>query len=219
MIKLPPWTYGWLNDDLNCPRKGQHKYVLKDLPREVNSAAQQHGINVHKAVERRLKERTPFPANMPYEKFALAFDGIQGEKLVEENLAITAQCTPTNFFGDDVWGRGRLDSAAIIGTTAILFDWKTGNPREDPLELETQAFMLKCRYPGLTHVRGHYVWLKESRVGPKHDCSDFGRIFNSVRLQMHEIENRPIDQEWTAKPNPLCGYCPVRSCAHNVNRS
>lgn len=219
MMKLPPWTFGFLSDDENCPRKAWHKHVAKDLPREEKSAAQDFGIKVHKSLELRVKEGTPLPPEMQrWEKFALV-PIVAKQKgatiLAEESLAIDATGNPTKFFGDNVWGRGRLDLALLMNTTAIIFDWKTGKPNEDALELETQALMLKCMYPNLQNVKGYYVWLKEDRVGRPHDLSNFARTMNGVRVQMRDIESRDINTEWPAKPNPLCGWCPVTTCPHN----
>jgi hypothetical protein len=224
MMKLPPWTYGFLTDDANCPRKAWHKYVAKDLPREKKTDAQDWGIKVHKSFELRIKEGTPLPADMQrWERFVLAIDQAKADGysvLAEENLAIDSTGQPArNYFGDNVWGRGRLDAVLMGNATAIIFDWKTGKPNEDPLELETQALMLKCMYPNLRAVTGQFVWLKEDRMGRPHDLSNFARTMNDVRTRMRDVEARPLETEWPAKPNPLCGWCSVFSCAHNSNRN
>lgn len=215
-MQLPAWTYTFLSDDENCPAKAWHKHVAKDLPREEKTPAQTWGIEVHKALEYRLRERKPFPPEMSAcEPYALAIEQMPGTKLVEEWLQITADGSKAKPFAADVWGKGRVDTAILHSNVGIIFDWKTGKPNEDPLELETQALMLKCFYPGLTHVRGHYVWLRERRIGPAHDLSDFGRTFNDVKVRWRDITSRPLDTEWVKKPNPLCGWCPVMTCEHN----
>lgn len=223
VLTVPPWTYGFISDDENCPSKAWHKHVKKDLPREEKAPAQVWGIDVHKGLERRLKERESLPANMErWERFAMVIEKAKAEGatvLIEESLAIDSTGRMTNFFGNDVWGRSRIDIGLLWGTSAAIFDWKTGKPNEDPLELELQALLLKCAYPNLTYIVGHYVWLKEDRIGPRHDLSNFGRTMNDVRLRMKDVESRDIEKEWAKKPNPLCPWCPVFSCEHNRNPS
>lgn len=219
-MKLPPWTSTLLSDDENCPRKAWHKYVAKDLPREEPSPELLWGRKVHEAFEKRLVVKTPLPEDMVrFETFALAIDTTPGKKLVEQSLAITASGAPADFFGENVWGRGRLDVCVMHEAVAVIFDWKTGNSKyEDTLEIELHALMLKCKYPGLQKIAGNYVWLKDMRLGKTHDLSNFARTWNDVKLRMRDIEARPLEKEWVAKPNPLCGFCPVKTCEHNRSK-
>jgi len=46
-----PWSFSFLNDFTNCPRKAWHKYIARDLPKE-DSPALAEGIKVHSALER-----------------------------------------------------------------------------------------------------------------------------------------------------------------------
>jgi hypothetical protein len=95
-----------------------------------------------------------------------------------------------------------------------LIDWKTGKVREEPFELEVQAFLLKAHRPRLEIIKGRFFWLKEKRLGDVHDLSDTERTANSIRRQIGEIESRR-EREWPKTPNPLCGWCRVTSCEHN----
>lgn len=214
-MQLPAWTYTLLVDDENCPAKAWHKHVAKDLPKETKSPEQTWGIDVHKAFEYRLKEKKPLPENMPFEPFALALEQAPGTLFAEEWLQMTADGSEAKPFAPDIWGRGRVDATKLNGTSAIILDWKTGKPREEPLELETQALLLKVKFPNLQHVTGHYVWLKENRLGKAHDLSNFARTMNDVRVRWKDITSRPLETEWPKRPNPLCGWCPVKSCPHN----
>jgi CRISPR/Cas system-associated exonuclease Cas4 (RecB family) len=217
-MKLPPASYSFLTDFRNCPRKAWHKFVARDLPRE-SRPAMDYGIAVHKAFEERLRANKPFPDDMKeFEAYALAAEQGKGKMYAEEQLSIAGDGTPTDFFGEKVWLRGKIDFARINENVAVMLDWKTGKPNEDPFELEIGALMLKCTYRGLEIVRGAYVWLKEKRIGRMFDLSNFARTFNEVKTTMKAVEALPLEQEWPPTSNPLCGWCPVKSCPHNTNR-
>lgn len=215
-MSLPVLSFTFLNNFENCPRKAQHIYVLKDLPKQPETPEMKWGNQVHKAFEHRLRANVPLPADMQeYEPFAAAVENADGKKLVEENLAITAGGTATEFFGKDVFIRGKVDVAIIRDNTAMVIDWKTGKPREEPFEMEVFGLMLKCKYPGITTVTGRYVWLKTNELGKQHDLSNFARTYNELRVRAKQIESMPEGAGWPATPNPLCGWCPVKKCEFN----
>lgn len=215
-MQTPVLSFTFLSNFDNCPRKAWHLYVAKDLPKTPTTPEQQHGQDVHKAFECRLRANKPFGTPYAhYEPFAAAAEQYSGKKLVEENLAITASGSPTDFFGKDVWVRGKVDWAVLREDAGVILDWKTGKPREDAFELELFALMLKCTYPGLKSLTGIYVWLKDNKLGKVHDLSNFARTYNDVKLRSKDIEALDPDKEWPAKPNPLCGWCPHKKCEHN----
>lgn len=220
-MNLPPWTVTFLQDDENCPHKAWRKYVAKDLPRTDPSPEMLWGRQVHTGFEARLSAaKVELPPGMKnYEPFALAIDTSPGTKLVEYKMGITASLAECGFFDTGVWGRGILDVAVVNGERAVFFDWKTGNSKyENPFELECHALLLKVRMPGLVHVTGRYVWLKEMRVGKPYDLSNFARTHNDVRTRVKDMEARPIDKPWPKKPNVLCGFCEVKDCEFNRSK-
>ena len=100
--------------------------------------------------------------------------------IAERKMGVTREGRPTGFFDPGVFFRGVIDATIIgatvagKGTAAFLPDWKTGNSfkYEDPFELECQAVMLHASMPHLTAIAGHYVWLKENRVGVTHNLTE-----------------------------------------------
>lgn len=208
-------SYSFLSNEANCPRKAYHLYVARDLPKQPESKEQAYGNFVHKAFERRINEGTPLPEK-EWEKYVSPILRMreQGCQVVAElQLALDKNERPAG----DYWDksnliRGKLDVAVVHGPDAIIFDWKTGKVREDPFELEVQAWLLKKSRPELESIAGHYVWLAEKKLGAKHALSDTERTAASVRGQLAEAERRLV---WPARPNPLCAFCPVKSCEHN----
>ena len=113
---------------------------------------------------------------------------------------------------------GLADVAVINGTTAYLADWKTGNVKEDPFELEVQAVLLKAKYPEIQKVMGQYVWLKEMRLGQLYDVSDMHGTWQQINHLVRLIENDLTRGEFDKEPGPLCGgkwgSCAVKDCEH-----
>ena len=107
---------------------------------------------------------------------------------------MTGQAKPVGFFGEGVFLRGKIDATLINGTAAFLGDWKTGGSRyEDPFELECQAVMLHAMNPYLTKIAGHFVWLKENRVGQTHDLSDTRSAWAKINNKVEAIEDAMAD--------------------------
>lgn len=210
-------SFVFLSNEENCPHKAYRKYVARDLPSEPNTPELEHGIAVHKALERRITEGTRLPEDIVgVDKITAGLDWLQRRGAVvkaELALAIDATGKPLDFWDKSGWLRGKLDAVAVGDRTAMIFDWKTGKPREDTFELRLQALLLKGKFPQLETIQGSYVWLRERRVGELHDLSDTERTMNSVRMQLAEIERR--GNVWPKRPNPLCGWCPVHDCEHN----
>ena len=215
-------SYSFLNEEANCPRKAYHRYVARDLPREEKSDAQKEGIQVHSAFERRINEGTPLPSLFlkwepvgdMFDRYVKRFAEHGGFIRAELKLAMNANHKPVDFWNKSGWLRGVIDVAVVFPgyRTAQLWDWKTGKVREDPQELEIQGLLLKAAHPKLENITGRYVWLKDEKLGTEHDLSDTDRTAASVRAQLSEIQRR---KDWPARPNPLCAFCPVKSCEHN----
>lgn len=214
MSKPLVWSYSFLSTYDRCPRQAEARYITKELP-YTESPEAAHGNKVHKVYEDALKLKQ-FPP-VPYEYGVKYFHDIYAlpctELMAEQQLGVTRDWKPTGFFGNDVWGRGKLDVTAILNTTtAILFDWKTGNSAyEDPFELEVQAVLLKAKYPELETIKGCYIYLKDDRYGKVHDLS------SKIERTKETIEGimRTVGKGlFYAKKNPLCSWCALTSCKH-----
>jgi CRISPR/Cas system-associated exonuclease Cas4 (RecB family) len=212
-MKLSPWSYSMLNNYDVCPRRWHHMYWLKDLPREEKSEAQTYGDRVHDAMKSRLRIGKELPDEFKAcEPLAAQVVGAKHTMHVEVKLGAKwdgDRVVSCDFFDPDVWGRGTIDVALLNGSDALVLDWKTGKVREDPKELELQAMLLRIKHPSLTRITGHYVWLKENRVGQRFDLSDFAGAYRYVQKTLKEIEGRLERNDWPPDEGPLCGYCPV----------
>jgi hypothetical protein len=215
-MNLPIASHTFLNTWGICNHQAARRYIIKDLPKSEASEAMAYGIEVHEAFEKRLKTGQ-WATHEQFEPFAAPLDPYvkAGQLKPEQSLGITSGAHPVGFWDGSTWLRGKLDAPIVNGDTAMLFDWKTGKPREDPYELEIGALLLQARHPEVKVIKGRYVWLKEMRLGDLHDCSNVQRTFNLVHETMDEVAHSINMNRFDKKPGPLCGYCPVTDCQHN----
>lgn len=219
--KPKPLVFTYTNlhtyDDV-CPHQMFRRYIKKDIP-YVETEAMRWGNQVHSAFELRISGGKPLPENMQqWECFAKPFEGRDAK--TEMKVAITAKAQPCDYFADNVHLRGKIDIAVINGNTAFIDDLKTGSSKyEDPFELAVHAMMLKCKMPTLTTIKGAYTWLREDRQGETHDLSNFRQTWDKVNEIAGRIEVDQAAGEFAKKQSGLCGWCDVRDCEHNRNKT
>ena|ERR1700676_4995372 len=221
-MTLPIGTYSFYNQFENCPHKAWHLYVLKDIP-YVETPEMKWGNDVHSAMEHAIKDGTPLPKTMV--AAAIVADAFhQAYTLlpvhVEYKLAMSARGAPVDYWAKDAWFRGKLDCAVfnISRHDAWLTDWKTGNVREEPFELETNALLLKVNYPDLVSITGEYFWMKTGKNGLRYTLNQHDKTFGKLQALRTEAESYERAGEWPKRKNPLCGYCRVFTCEHNKNK-
>lgn len=211
---IPPWSYSFLNDYLVCPSRAFHKYIAKDVPYE-ETAAMRWGNEVHAAMDKRIAGGVPLNGECAkFEEFAAPFDGKKVE--TEIRLGLREDGTTCGFYDSDCWGHAKLDLIYTPEDYSIrLFDWKTGNVREDPFELRLQALFAQARNPEARKIVGRYVWLGAGKLGASHDLSDIERTWAEVDSMMHTICSNAAINHWPTKEGPLCKFCPVKQCPYN----
>ena len=216
-MTLPPWNHTMLSDLGNCMWKGYRARIKKDLPKEEKTPEQNLGIHVHKAFETAINQRSV--DTLPEQFRPLAAPMVAQGALAEVKMGCNEDGSGAEFFGNP-WGRGVADVLILDRrqSLAVLFDWKTGKVREDDRELRAQSYLVKANYD-VQHVRGAYVWLVENRLGTMYDLSDTTRWENGTRALLAKAQEASESGHWPKNPNPLCGWCPVKDCEHNRNRS
>lgn len=218
-MKLPIGSYSFYNQLENCPHQAYHRYVAKTLP-YVESPEMAWGNKVHAALEHHIKSGTTLPDEMAAAT-GLAKQFRDMSKVVavrcELQLAMTVDGHPCDYKDyDNVWFRGKLDCVTRTDAWAWMVDWKTGNPREDPFELECGALLLKVNRPELADIKGEYFWLKTGSAGLRYTLNDHARYYAKLVNLRRDAETYLQSGEWPKKKSPLCGWCAVRSCEHNT---
>lgn len=220
-MTLPIGAYTFYNQFENCPHKAWHIYVLKDIP-YVETPEMQWGNDVHSAMEHRIKDGTPLPDTMKNaEAVGDMFRQIYTTLpvFVEYKLAMTAKGMPIDYWSKDAWFRAKLDCCIfdVQRVHAWCIDWKTGNVREDPFELEIAALLLKVNRPNLITIVGEYFWMKTGQNGLRYTLNRPDTTFARLQTLRTEAESYERAGEWPKRKNPLCGWCPVTSCENNTS--
>lgn len=206
-------NYTLLNTWEICPHQAARRYIIKDLPFDQTSEMQV-SIAIHEAIAAFLGKGVELPTD--YRLYTSLLQPLTLHRIEpERKLAITGQCEPISFFDKDAWLRRVIDAHIIKDDTAVVFDWKTGKECEDPFELEIGALLLKCHHPELKTVKGHYVWLRDQKLGEEDDLSDFAGAWGKVMKFHDEIERGDFEKK---TPGPLCKWCPVLDCDHNSEK-
>lgn len=210
------YSFTLLSTADTCLHRCYRQYVKRDIP-YVETPEMKWGNEVHTAMEYRMGGK-PLPENMRHwEPLAAAFARPGARS--EQKMGITRDGKPAEFFGKDVFLRGKIDVTLISGTTAFLPDWKTSKkPREEPFELECQAVMLRASNPYLTKIAGAYVWLHENRIGKIHELTDTNSTWARIHNKVEAIEDAMASGEWPKTRGPLCGWCNVMDCEFNTSR-
>jgi len=213
------WSYSSLSLYQQCPKKYYHLKVAKDI-KEPLSEAITFGNTIHKVAEEYVARGTPVPEK--YKEIEPALESIrnmQGDKLCENKLGLTADLKPCGFFDKGVWWRGIADIIILQGDKALTIDYKTGKSSKyaDLKQLEVLSLAIFKHFPQVKKVKAGLMFLFADdfvKADYHSDAQDelWGPWVSDVGQLQSSVENKV----WNAKPNFTCrGWCPVVSCVHN----
>lgn len=220
-MKFPILSYTLVNEFVNCPHKAYHRFILKDIPFEKTDAMV-YGDDIHKALEKRLAQGKSLSGG-PHERvlnkahdYCLTLNKIGNLDYpirVEYFIGMRIDASPCAWNDNDVWFRGKADVAALVPMQGWLIDWKTGNKREDPFELECQAMLLHAHHPGITSWTGEYFWLKaDYPYGLRHTLDPMRTYQNVAGIYAEMWKCMYETGVWPKRKNPLCPWCAVSTC-------
>lgn len=209
------WSHSALTAFETCPRKYYHIKVAKDTQDPPGEAAL-WGQTVHKHLEERAKNGVPLPESLQYcEPIVNQIISRDGKRIVEEQIALTRNLTPTGWFAKDVWCRGIVDIGIVNEKNAVLLDWKTGKRKPDNDQMQLFAGFAFKKWPWVEKITTAFVWLKDNKTDKqvfKRDEHE-SQIWQEVMPRVTRMEQAYEKDSWPAKPSGLCrNYCPVRSC-------
>lgn len=215
-MKLPILSHSFLATYERCPKQAYHKHILKDIPFEETKAIK-WGNEVHKALELAINENKPLPTEMG--KYAKYLSALGDGCTAELSLGITSEGHPCDFWDEACWFRGKLDVLKLNGDAGFILDWKTGRPWEDPSELERHGILAMVHFDYLNRIVGAYAWLKEDRIGKTYELNPTKTVKQLVHLDTQIKQLADEGKEWPARQNPLCGWCPIKDCRYNPERT
>lgn len=212
MTKPFAWSYSVLDLFENCPKRYYHLKIAKDV-KETPSKEMAEGNAVHKALELRVKDNVRLPDRMQkWEPLVHKLCTSPGQVFAEQQLALDSNLKPVTWFDKRAWVRGIVDVGIKKGHRAVAFDYKTGKPKKDIVQMKLFAALMFAHNPALEQIGTGFIWLNH---GMKVDKEDFTRdqvseIWADFMPRVERITNAIETNRFPPKPSGLCnGWCPV----------
>lgn len=218
MANAPAWSYTSLTAFETCPWRYYLTRVSKEV-KEPASEAMLHGNQVHKALELRLKDKTPLPeAYAAYEGYCAKIEATPGRLFTETQVALNAKFEVTGWFDKDAWCRGVIDVGVVNGKKATALDWKTGKVKPDSAQMMLFAGLLFHSEPEVERVSTGFIWLAHEKLTQEtYTRSQLPEIWQEFLPRVKRLENAYAADKWEKKPSGLCrAWCPVGAsrCGH-----
>lgn len=221
------WSFTRLKNFEVCPKRHFHIDIQKQYKEETE--ALRWGNKVHKMMEDHIMGREPLPADqtiMNYwadEVFRFKGKDVRDHAatvLVEQQLAITKDYVPCEWFGPDAWYRGKADAVWLLGPLGTAVDWKTGRIEEDSVQLSLTAACLFAHHPQVQVIRSRYIWLKEdaeTTLDIRRD--ELPKLWNNLWGRIEALRMAHETDDYPPTPNRMCEkWCPVKQCPYNGTR-
>ena len=202
----------------SCPKRYYHLRVAKDI-KEEDGEASLAGTRDHKSFEDRIKQGIPLPPHLSKHEdkvSPLLNSGL--EVKAEEELAVTKELVPCDWWHKDVFLRVKADVTLYGKTKAALMDWKTGKRRPKPFQLELGALSQFIHYPEIKSTKAAFLWLKEDASDTKTYTreQDYERILGKLIDKAKRIEEAAELDVWQAKPGYHCNWCGAKDiCSYS----
>lgn len=213
------WSFSALETFENCPRK----FWATKIAKKVSDANTYNraGDFEHRAFEDYTKKGLPLPASVqPFQPLLDRVRAAPGEKLYEHKMTIDAQFQVCDWRdGNRAMVRAAADMLIINGSKATYLDWKSGKFRPKDDQIELTSLMVFRHFPQVQQVAGGLVFYRYQQVH-RHivHVADAPALWAKFLARAAALEQAKKADEWPAKPNPLCAYCPYKECPHNTNK-
>ena len=217
------WSYSSLSLYQQCPKKYYHLRVAKDI-KEPMSEAMSFGNTIHKIAEEYVSTGKPIPEQYKeIEPALLAIRNMEGEKLCENKLGLTADLEPCGFFDKKVWWRGIADIIILQGDRALTIDYKTGKKSQyaDLKQLEVLSLAIFKHFPQVKKVKAGLMFLfADDFIKADYLPDNQEEAWTPWISEVGQLQASVENNVWNAKPNFTCrGWCPVTSCVHNQGKN
>ena len=213
---LVNWSFSVLEMFENC----EYKYWAVKVGKIVSDDNQYNidGDDEHKTFANYLTKRTPLPPRCQiYQPILDKVLSSPGQLYVEYNMTLDynyVPCKGTDW--DRAWVRGAADVLIVDGGLATYIDWKTGKFRPKEAQLKLTAPLVFRHFPAVQEFRGVLFFHREQRMTDPLVIarSEENDMWNQFLPTVNAIAKARSTGEYRKKPNPLCAYCPVKSCEH-----
>ena len=197
----------------NCPYRYFRQRITKDVVDEGGEASK-YGERVHEYLEHRLKSNKLLPQDVAhYEPLCASVEKIAagGELLIEHELVLTDNLTPTGWWDADAWLRSKLDILVLNGTLANVMDWKTGKRNAGQFQMQLFAAQVFKHFPDIQTVKTSLVWLKTMEMDTEtYYRTQMNDLWADVMKRIQRIYTSLENDNWPMRPSGLCRFCPAR---------
>ena len=213
------WSFSSYKQYVNCPKQYQEIKVLKRF--YIKPTPQMtYGNEVHKACEDYVGEGKPLAKN--YQMFKPVLDAlldIPGTRHPEQKMALTREGDFSEY-GKGYWVRGIVDLMIVDGDTAFIVDYKTGsNKYPDPKQLKLMALMAFAKHPELMRIKAGLLFIvHNSFMTEEYTREEIPQLWEAFKGDLKRMDVSYESDVWNMNPTPLCGWCPVNTCAHHKVR-
>lgn len=215
------YSYSAIKAFKNCQRQYYETRVLKKWPFPETEAIM-YGKEVHKALEDYIGSGKDLGGHSRFKGIADALIAIEGDKLVEFEMALDDKLEPCAFLGDNVFIRGIADIVIINKEkkTAYIGDYKTGSAKyPDTDQLELMALMIFRHFPEIEHVKAALFFILHDKVvSADYAKKDAKQKWLGWMGKIQEIEFAADNNIYHENPTGLCGWCPCQGCPHHRER-
>ena len=211
------FSYSKLKNFETCPKR-YYNYDVAKTVKEPEGEALLWGNTLHKAFAEHVEKGAALPESMQaYQPLLDRLKAYPGDTLVEQQLAITKNFAPCEWFSRQAWYRGIGDIIKVYGEFAYAGDYKTGKVKEESTQLGLLATCIFAHYPQVQAIRTEFLWLAEDAVTrADFKRTDMASFWAGVLPQVRALQNAHEASEFPARPGGLCRkWCAVTSCVHN----
>ena len=223
--RKPSWSFSGIKTFDQCPKKYYHLKVAKDY-KESETDAMYYGTAFHKAAEEYIKgEVETLDPRFDYALAALdKLKNMEGEKLCEYQMGLTANLEPCGFNDPEMWWRGISDLTILDRTkgTARIVDYKTGKSAKyaDKGQLELMALATFKHFPEIKIVKGGLLFVVcNAFIQDTYTIEQEPQLWSKWLSEYGKMEKAYEVNVWNPRPSGLCrAHCIVLECPHNGRR-
>lgn len=215
------WSFSRLKAFEQCPRQFYYEKVLKQYP-VVETEAMRYGTAVHEAAEFYIRDGKPIPEKYGYIIPLLdRLNAMEGEKLCEFQMGLTADLEACSTDDDNVWFRGIADLVILNRPKkeARVLDYKTGKSAKyaDKGQLELMALAIFKHFPDIDTVKAGLLFVVcDKFVKDTYTRDQEAELWAKWLSKYSRMEKAYETDVWNANPSGLCRkHCPVLECPHN----
>jgi hypothetical protein len=216
------FTWSKIKNFETCPRR----YFEIDVGKKFEESSPQldYGFEMHEAAKLRVSQGKPLPEKFEMlEKWIQKFTKDSDDPAVgiqtELRLAIDRNMKPCDWFSKQTYMRGVIDFLKIRKKVALAVDWKSGEHKDDIIQLGLFAQLVFSHYQWVEAIKTMYVWIKDDDSSEEDLYrKDMPDLWNEINPRVRALERATELDDFPPKKSGLCkAHCPVVTCEFNGN--